>query len=129
MSNFKEDYIQYRIEKCKEAFEDALLLTEQKRWNASVNRLYYSCYYIVSALLLKNNIDTKTHSGLKNQLNLHFVKPGLLSLESGRLYSDLIDSRQKGDYGDLFDFDEETVLNLIPLTRAFINEVEKLLSP
>ena len=30
-----------------------------------------------------------------------------------KLYSDLIDSRQKSDYGDLCDFDKETVESLI----------------
>ena len=102
MSDFKAEYIKYRVEKCKEAFSDAKLLADQERWNASLNRLYYACYYIVSALALKNNIETKTHSGLKNQLNLHFIKPGLLSADSGRLYSDLFDSRQKGDYRQIY---------------------------
>ena len=127
MSDFKTDYIKYRIEKCKEEFTDAKLLAEQERWNASVNRLYYSCYYIVSALALKNNINTKTHSGLKTQLNLHFIKTGIIPSEFGLLYTDLFDSRQKGDYGDLFDFDGETVEALTPSVEKFIKELENLI--
>ena len=50
MNDYKGDYINYRINKGKEALADALLLIEEERWNASINRLYYSCFYTVSAL-------------------------------------------------------------------------------
>src|SRR5580658_4555117 len=105
MNSYKQDYINYRVTKSDEAFEDAKLLAENKSWNASVNRLYYSCYYAVSALLLQNDISTQTHAGCKTQFGLHFVKTSIFTLEQGRLYADLMDWRQKGDYGDMFDFD------------------------
>lgn len=53
MSDYKPDYIEYRLSKAREALQDAKLLAENNSWNACVNRLYYSCYYAVSALLLK----------------------------------------------------------------------------
>jgi len=43
-------------------------------------------------------------------LSLKFIKPGLLEKDLGILYSDLFDFRHKGDYGDFFDFDEDTRL-------------------
>ncbi len=98
MSDYKEEYIKYRIEKSERAYLDAKLLASEKSWNACINRLYYSCYYIVSALVLQNDIETQTHSGLKTQFNLHYTKTKKISIEMGKLYSDLIDSRQKGDY-------------------------------
>ena len=45
----------------------------------------------------------------------------------GKLYSDLIDSRQKGDYGDLYDFDKETVESLIEPVGEFISSLKKLI--
>lgn len=127
MNVYKDDYIYYRISKSKEALADALLLIEEKRWNASINRLYYTCFYIVSALLLKYNIDAKTHTGIKNQFNLQFIKQGIVSTHHGRLYSDLFDSRQKGDYGDLYDFEEDAVKSLIDPVKEFITEIEKII--
>src|SRR5258708_29003903 len=106
MSEYKPDYIYYRLSKAKESFQDAMLLAENNSWNACINRLYYSCYYAVSALLLKQDVSTYTHSGLKTQFNLHFIKSGIIKKEFGKLYSDLVDWRQKGDYGDMFDFDK-----------------------
>lgn len=127
MSKFHGEYISYRVSKATESLGDARILAENKSWNACVNRLYYACYYIVSALLLKSQLNTQTHSGVKTLFNLHFIKTGKLTVEDGRLYSDLMDWRQKGDYGDMFDFDKETVLPLIPLVSSFIQRVEKLL--
>ncbi len=95
MRDYKQEYITYRIQKCEQAYSDAKILAAEKSWNACVNRLYYSCYYIVSALTLKNDIQTQTHSGFKSQFNLHFIKTGIISVEMGRLYSDLSASRQK----------------------------------
>ena len=49
----KQDYISYRINSAKETLEAARLLAENKHWNSAINRLYYSCFYIISALLYK----------------------------------------------------------------------------
>ena len=50
----RADYIKYRFQRAKESYEEALILEKNNRWNAVVNRLYYSCFYAVIALLLKN---------------------------------------------------------------------------
>jgi uncharacterized protein (UPF0332 family) len=127
VSDYKPDYIDYRLSKAHEALQDAQLLAKNNSWNACVNRLYYSCYYAVSALLLKNNIPTHTHTGLKTQFNLHFIKPGIIKKEFGKLYADLMDWRQKGDYGDMFDFNEETVEPLLIPVKQFLKEIEGLI--
>ena len=127
MSDLSGDYIRYRIEKSKEALDDARVLAENARWNACINRLYYSCYYLVSALLLKKGLTVQTHSGMKTQFGLNFVKPGIVSAENGKLFSDLMDWRQKGDYGDMYDFDNKTVMPLIGLVQSFIENIEPLI--
>ena len=57
MSDYKEEYIIYRIENSEQAYLEAKLLALRESWNGCINRLYYSCYYIVSALALKNDIQ------------------------------------------------------------------------
>jgi len=113
MSGNKEDYINYRIEKSKEIFSDAELLAENQRWNSCVNRLYYSTYYLASALLYQNDIKAETHNGVKTQLFLNFVKTNLLEKELAKLYSHLFDWRQETDYADFIEFEEDTVKPLI----------------
>ena len=47
----RKDLILYRIERAHETLEDAHILAISDRWNVCVNRLYYACFYAVSALL------------------------------------------------------------------------------
>ena len=97
MTGKLDEYIKYRINKSRETFEDATLLCENQRWNSAVNRLYYSSFYLVSALIYKAGIKAISHNGTKKQFNLHFIKPGIISLEHGKLFVNLYDWRQETD--------------------------------
>lgn len=121
----QNDYIKYRFQRSQEAFEEALILAREERWNAVINRLYYACFYAVIALLLKSNIETQSHDGARTQFGLNFIKPGIIDKEYGKLFSKLFDYRQKGDYGDMFDYDEELAKPLIDRVKSFIDEIEK----
>jgi len=77
-------------------------------------------------LLLKNNVTTQTHAGLKTQFNLLFIKNEILPKDYGRLYSDLMDWRQKGDYGDMYDFNRDSVEPLLIPVEEFLKEIVQL---
>ena len=94
----------YRLQRSLETMQEAEVLFSNEFYNAVINRLYYACYYAVTALLLKNGITAQTHSGTKSMLGLHFVVPGKLSKKIANTYFTLFEKRQSGDY--------ETVLNL-----------------
>lgn len=116
----KKDYIKYRLDKSFESLNDAKLLAQNKRWNACINRLYYSAFYAVIALLLTDNYNGQTHDGARKQFNLKYIKDGMIDKEFGKLYTKLFDWRQKGDYGDLFDFKAEQVFPLLEPTEKLL---------
>lgn len=89
----QDDYIKYRFKRAEESFDDALLLIENKKWNTSINRLYYSCFYAVIALLLKNGIETHTHVGARIKFGNEFIKTGKIDKKYGKLFSKLFDYR------------------------------------
>ena len=128
MKASKEEYIKYRLDKAWKTFEDARLLANTRSWDSSMNRLYYACFYSVLALFAKHNLNTQTHSGVKTQLSLHFVKSGLLDKELGLLYGDLFDLRQRGDYGDFFDFKEKDIIPIIPKVEEFLKKIDTLIN-
>ena len=113
MAGTRQDYINYRIQKSEEVLDDAILLAGNQRWNSCVNRLYYSSFYLIGALLYQHEIKSETHNGVKTQFNLHFIKSDKFPLEYGKLYATLFDWRQESDYADFIDFDEPTVLTLM----------------
>ena len=119
----RNDYAKYRMEKSRETLEVAALLVQNGKWNSAVNRLYYAAYYAVSGFLVKSGIESKTHAGVKTPFLLHFIKTGKIDMSLGKLYADLFDWRQKGDYGDFFDFTEEDVVPLLTPTEKLINVI------
>lgn len=127
MTGTKEDYLTYRIAKSLEIFSDAELLADNQRWNSCVNRLYYSAYYLVSALLYKNNIKAETHNGTKTQFFLHFVKTGKLDKNSAKLYSHLFDWRQETDYADFIEFDADAVKPLVSEVKMLNKKIKNLI--
>lgn len=118
---------QYRRQRARETFAEIPYLRDQGFYNTATNRLYYACYYAALALLTKNHISTNTHAGVKTMLGLHFVSKGLITKESGRAFSNLFDSRQRGDYDEFVYSTREEIDELYPKAQQFIEEVEALL--
>ncbi len=44
------------------------------------------------------------------------------------MYADLFDGRQKGDYNDFYDFEEEAVLSLLQSSQKLINKIKELVN-
>ena len=99
-SGTQNDLINYRLKRSIETLEEADYNARGGYFNAAVNRLYYACYYAASALMLYSNLEASTHKGIKTMLGLHFIKPGLLEAKYGRIYQQLYENRQSGDYED-----------------------------
>ena len=55
MSNSKKELVDYRLKRAFETYDDAVLLANSKKWNSTINRLYYTAFYAVSALILLEN--------------------------------------------------------------------------
>jgi len=117
----------YRMERAHETMAEIPFLREKGYYNTATNRLYYACYYAAEALLAKQHIVAGTHAGVKTMLGLHFVSKGLITKESGRAFSNLYDSRQRGDYDEFVYATLEEVDELYPKAQQFIKEVEALL--
>jgi uncharacterized protein (UPF0332 family) len=57
---------------------------------------------------------------------LHFVKPGSVPVEISRIYNDLFERRQEGDYEDFFVFTESDVNPWLGETAQFIQKISEL---
>jgi len=100
------DYVKYRMASAHKTFDAAKVLAGNGFWNSVVNRLFYA----VNALLVLNEMPTKSHSATKSQFSIHFVKTGKFDKKYGRLLSELFDWRQKSDYENIFDYNYESSL-------------------
>ena len=123
----KQEYIDYQINTAKETLQAARSLAKDGYWNSVINRLYYSCFYAIQALLFKYDISTRSHSGLKHRFSLHFVKSGKIDKNLAGVFIELSDFRQESDYADFIDFNEEETLPLIPRVENLIQRIEDLI--
>ena len=123
----KQENIQYRLIRAKETYQDAIFLFEKGSLNSSVNRLYYAVFYATIALLLANDIDVKSHNGVKQKLGEEFITKGKLFKIHAKTFNILSDFRHKGDYDDLFDFETEMVERLINPVKEFIDAIDQLI--
>lgn len=104
MTEETQTLVRYRLDRAREALEEAALLLANSHANTCVNRLYYACFYAVSALLLAKGLSSARHSGVRALFHQHIVKSGLLSVPLGQMYDKLFDNRQRGDYADVVRF-------------------------
>jgi hypothetical protein len=127
MTNEEKALIAYRMERAYEAIVEAKTLFDTGHLNAYVNRLYYACFYAVSALLLTKDISTSKHSYLRSLMHREFVKTGLIPKELGRHFDLLFDSRMEGDYADFIRFKADDVAGWLDKTQKFVDHIESLI--
>ena len=118
--------ILYRLERAHESLDEANILMERGHANTFVNRLYYACFYAVSALLLTKELSSAKHSGVRSLFHQNFVKEGIVSKELGQIYDKLFDNRQKGDYADMVRFDLNIVRNWYDEAKEFVKAIENI---
>jgi len=117
----------YRLNRSDESLEEALILLKSDHVNTFVNRLYYACFYAVTALLLSKGLSSSKHSGVRALFHQNFVKNELINREMGKYYDKLFDTRQKGDYADLVYFDKKEVGSWFDEAKKFISSIKNII--
>ena len=120
-----EALIRYRREKSRETLEDAHLLFRAGRLFSALNRIYYALFYEVMALLLTKDLSSAKHTGIRALFNEHFIRTGKVSVELGKFFTRMYDFRQKGDYADFVQFEEDKMKEWPVSAEHFINELDK----
>jgi uncharacterized protein (UPF0332 family) len=127
MNYSKNELIKYRLDRAFESIEEDKILAKEEKWNAVVNRLYYSCFYAVNALLIRDSFVSKTHSGTLNLFHLKYIKTNEFEDHFGEHYSMMFDIRLSGDYQDMVIFDRKTTEPMIADTEEFVNRIKSKL--
>lgn len=92
-------------------------------WDVVANRLYYSVFHAVSALLINDGHKVGTHKGAILMFGQYYVKEGLFPLEDAKLYSQLQAMREKGDYNCVYQTTEDEMKPLIEPVRQFVARI------
>ena len=127
MSYSKEELVQYRMARARESLKDAEILVKEERWRSAANRMYYACFYAVSAYLAFLGLKATTHSGLKSAFNQELVKTGKIVKSEGVLFNKLFSLRQEADYEDFTEIKADEITPMLPEVEKLIYEIDELI--
>ena len=122
------EVVSYWIEKANDSLNAAQDDLKAGRFSFSVNRIYYACFYAVSAVLLQKGVRFKKHSGVRAAFYKHIVKTAMMSREHGQFYDEIFEARQRGDYIELVRFEKEQVKKWLKQASEFVKVVDSLVS-
>lgn len=91
----------------------------------SVSSCYYACFWLARALISKQDVFVKTHTGVKSKFSELYIKTGLIPEIHGKTLSKLMDYRQDANYDLEPNFTEEKVQEMIVWTEEFLNFVKE----
>ena len=86
------------IKKSKEKLITAKIDFDNKRYEDSVSRAYYSVYHILSACLLSKGLSYSSHKEVIGNFNRIFIKSNIFPSNLSKMIKILFDDRQTSDY-------------------------------
>ena len=128
MTEGQEDLIRYKISRAEETLAEARVMLQTSHPYGAANRIYYACFYAVTALLLTRNLSSSKHSGVIALFNRHFVKPGLISVDMGKFYSRMFDNRLESDYADWVEVKKQDVQEDLVYAEELIKTITTLIN-
>jgi hypothetical protein len=116
------------LEKAEDAMASAELELKEGHTNFTVNRLYYACFYAVTALLLGEGKQFARHSAVKSEFVRSYIKTGQIDAKWNRFYQELFDDRQEGDYIPTATFETSELSMRLRQAREFIDLIRGLIA-
>ena len=120
-----EALISHRMERSRESIRAAEIMLENEMLTISMNRVYYSMFYAVQALLVLHKVSFSKHGQVKGYFNRELIKTGIFSVDMGKLYNKVFEYRQKFDYVDFAAPDRDMVSEYIEKVREFHSTIKE----
>lgn len=71
------------------------------------------------------NLSSSKHTGVKTLFSEHFVKTGIVGVEIGKFFNKIFEFREKGDYQDFVQFEEDEVRGWLEKAETYLKDLEK----
>ncbi len=114
------------MEKAREKLDAARSLLKDGFYADSISRAYYSAFLSLKSVLLLLGEEPKTHEGARRMLGLLLVREGLVEKKYSRIFSELMNAREEGDYTPIVDFSRQEAESLIEKAQTFLVEMERV---
>jgi len=115
-------------EKARNTYAQIAELRKLCFWDNIANRLYYSVFHAVAALLIHDGHSVNTHKGALALFGNYYIRTGILPSQAGRLYSDLQTMRNNSDYNCSYNASQQEIEPLIVPAGELINKIGVLIN-
>ena len=126
--NERSIIVNREMEKAERTFEDVLFCLRENKWETAANRLYYALFHAMSALLINDEFQVKSHRGVMALFGEHYVRTEIFSKKDGAILSDLVIMRDNADYNCFYEADEEKLSPYIEPTRMLIQKIKQYIN-
>lgn len=126
--NDKDVLINIRIKQAEESLKEVDFLLSHNKLNLATNRIYYSIFYAISAISIKDNFSTSKHKKLLGWFNKNYINSGVIPKEYGSMIYACFENREKSDYDFLFELTKDELMGYYKLADSFIIEVKKIIN-
>lgn len=121
------ELVNYKIEKANSTFSEVQSHIENKYLSTAMNRIYYSAFYLVSALALLDNFSTSKHKQLIGFFNREYVKTKLIDERIAHFLDDAYDNRIISDYHDFSYLTKSDIEKYYDRLKVFMDKVKILI--
>ena len=116
--------VSMQMEKAVRFMTEAETIAKIGLWDVVANRIYYSAFHAVAAMLIHDGIEVRSHKGAGLMFGQKYVMTGLFSPEDGRLYAKLQDLREKSDYNLVYQSDEREMRPLLEKSKGLVERIK-----
>ena len=116
------------IEKAEQTLAEKDILCQGKLWSNLANRLYYSLFHAMTAMLVHDHHEVSTHRGVANRFHMYYVKTGIFTVEEGAFYSQMQSMREESDYNCTYNVTEDEIVAKIEPTRQLIEKIKRYIA-
>lgn len=109
--------------RAKEELEASGSMLAGRFYAAAISRAYYAVFYSITALLLEDDVSTKSHKQTAIEFRKRFIKTGKLDIKFSNILDELFNARMITDYDAIPEIDEEQTHHLLKLAEEFVNGV------
>lgn len=113
-----------RYEHAQECFDAAKNLIAAGQYKSAANRLYYSVFHGMRAVLAFDGIDMKHHSGIISEFRKRYIKASVFDKKLSGTISLAYDMRTGCDYDDHYILSKGEVHDLIAEVDFFLEQIK-----
>ena len=114
--------------RAKKSLESAKMLFDNKAYEDSISRSYYSVLHASKAALILDGVVVTSHSAVRRLFGKHMVKTGKLDVRYAKILSAEQDMRFRADYDAMYIADREDAKEFIDDAEDFLNAVGKYIN-